>query len=153
FVLRHRALDVIEQYFPQMLQAEDVLFLLEDAVIHAPPDHRQDEDNDLAHDYFPGALERAVARTRPAGAFELLVDIVEGHSASRMHSRPSLGSAWALGVLAAAFPDEAVPYIDQRLADVSWDRRAMATVAARRLPDALARPRLLRAAADGVPEI
>lgn len=46
-----------------------------------------------------------------------------------------------------------MPHIDRRLAHASRKQREMATEAAGRLPDALARPRLLMAAADGVPEI
>jgi HEAT repeat protein len=153
FVLRYRALDVFDTRFPDRLQAEDVVFLLRDAVTHAPPDRFHDEENDRANYYLPRMLERAVVRLRPRDAIEPLVNLIEGHCASRWRLGPTLDDAWALGVLAAAFPQEALPYVDHRLYHVSRDRREMATEALSRLPDELARPRLLAAAADGVPEI
>jgi hypothetical protein len=153
FVLRYRALDVLERRFPDMLQVDDVLFLLQDAVIHTPPDNLMDEEIRHANFDFPDTLEHAVARLRPAAAIEPLVTIAEDRGVSRWRIRSCLDSAWALGVLAAAFPEQAVLLIDERLSHVGRDRRRMATEAAGRLPDALARPRLLAAAADGVPEI
>ena len=153
FVLRYRALDVLDQRFPSAIQASDVIFLLQDAVIHAPPDRMRDEEVDRANYYLPKMLERAVVRLRPPEGIEPLVNIIEGRCASRWRLGPNLDDAWALGVLAAAYPEEALPYIDHRLYHVGRDRREMATEALSRLPDALARPRLLAAAADGVPEI
>lgn len=153
FVLRYHALDVLDQRFPDRIQAEDVLFLLEDAVIHAPPDDLHEEEIERANFYLPRALERAVVRLKPKGAIPPLVAILEGRCQSRWRLGSSLHDVWALGVLAAAFPEQALPHIDARLCHVQRDRREMATDALDRLPDALARPRLLQAAADGVPEI
>jgi hypothetical protein len=153
FVLRYRALDVLDRRFPDMLQAEDVLFLLQDAVIHVPPDNLMDEEIRQANYDFPPALERAVVRLQPRGAIEPLVSIIEGRSASRWRLRSCLDAAWALDVLAAAFPQQALPFIDRRLAHVARDRRQMAVEAVGHLPDAFARPRLLSLAADGVPDI
>jgi hypothetical protein len=153
FVLRYRALDVLDQRFPDKIQAADVVFLLEDAVIHAPPDRLRDEEVERGNFYLPRMLERAVVRLRPREGITPLVNIIEGRCTSRWRLGPTLDDAWALGVLAAAFPEQSLPYIDYRLFHVSRDRREMATEALSRLPDALARPRLLSAAADGVPEL
>jgi hypothetical protein len=153
FVLRYRALDVLHRRFPDMLQEDDLLFLLRDAVRHAPPDNLMDEDIRQANFDFPDTLEAAVAHLRPRAALEPLVTIAEDRGVSRWRLRSCLDAAWALGVLAAAFPEQATPLIDKRLAHVQRDRRRMAVEAAGRLPDALARPRLLAAAADAVPEI
>jgi hypothetical protein len=153
FVLRHRALEVLERRFPDLVQADDLLFLLQDAVIHVPPDDLLDEEIRQANFDFPDILERSVARLRPAAAIEPLVTMAEDRGASRWRLRTCLDAGWALGVLAAAFPEQAVPLIDHRLSHVQRDRRRMAVDAAGRLPDELARPRLLIAAADSVPEI
>jgi hypothetical protein len=153
FVLRYRALGALDEHYPELILAEDVLFLLEDAVLHAPPDELQDEEIDRANLYLPRTLERAIVRLRPRGAIAPLVAIAQDRCAGRWSMRASLDAPWALCVLAAAFPEEALPFVDRRLANSSRERREMATEAAGRLPDDLARPRLLSAAADGNPEI
>jgi hypothetical protein len=153
FVLRYHALDVLDEHFPDQIQAEDVMFLLEDTVRHAPPDRLHDEEGDRANHYLPRMLERAVVRLRPKGGVEPLIALIDGRCATRWHLAPGLDAPWALCVLAAAYPEHALPHIDRRLAHVSRDRREMAVEALTRLPDELARPRLVLAAADGMPEI
>jgi hypothetical protein len=153
FVLRYRAFDVFDTHFPDRIKAEDVVFLLENTVLHAPPDRFHDEENDRANCYLPRMVERAVVRLKPREAIAPLVALIEGRCASRWRLGPTLDDAWALGVLAAAFPQQSLPYVDYRLHHVSRDRREMAVEALSRLPDELARPRLLLAAADGMPEI
>ena len=153
FVLRYHALDVLDQHFPDRIEAEDVIFLVKDAVIHAPPDDLRDEEIERANVYLPQALERAVVRLKPRQTIAPLVDILEGNCAARWRLGLSLHDAWALGVLAAAFPKDALAHIDRRLCHVQRDRREMATDVLDRLPDAQARPRLLVSATDGVPEI
>jgi hypothetical protein len=153
FLRRYRALELLDDYVPDMLRAADVVFLLEDAVHHELPDCFASDEIERGTFYFPRMFERIVVRLRPGAALEPLLRIIEGCCAPRRNFRPGLDDEWALGVLAAAFPEAAVPHIDRRLADASRKQREMATAAAGRLPDALARPRLLMAAADGVPEI
>lgn len=155
FSLRYRALEELEQNFPDQLQAADVVFLLEDAVIHAPPDSSGGmwSKRERASIYLPQMLASAVARLRPAGAIEPLVRLVEGRCVRRWSLSPSLGEAWALDVLATVFPEVAAPLIDRRLRHVAREQRELAAAAAGRLPDALARPRLLVAAADAVPDV
>jgi hypothetical protein len=155
FSLRYRALDELEQRFPDQIQAADVVFLLEDAVIHAPPDSNGGSWGRRAEAsiYLPRMLASAIARLRPEGAVEPLVRLVEGRCVHRWSLSPSLGEEWALDVLATVFPDVAAPLIDRRLGHVELEQRELAAAAAGRLPDALARPRLLVAAADGVPEM
>lgn len=151
--LRWRALACLDEDFPDAIDASDVLFLLEEAVAHAPPWIHGDEENSRAHCYFPDLLDRVIARLRPEGAAGLLARLVEGDCDSAFWGRPSLDAAWALGVLAATFPDEALPRIDARLRGVNSKERKLAVAAAGRLPDDLAWPRLLVGAADPVPAI
>jgi hypothetical protein len=155
FSLRYRALEALEQRFPDRLQAADVVFLLEDAVIHAPPDSSGGtwSRREQASVYLPQMLASAIARLRPAGAIEPLVRLVEGRCVRRWSMSPSIGDAWAFDVLATVFPEVAAPLIDRRRRCVEREQRELAAAATGRLPDALARPRLLVAAADGVPEL
>jgi len=151
--LRWRALACLDEDFPDAIDASDLLFLLEEAVAHAPPWIHGDEENSRAHCYFPDLLDRVIARLRPDGAAALLGRLVEGDCDVAFWGRPSLDAEWALGVLAATFPEEARPRIDARLRGVEAKPRKLAVAAAGRLPDALAWPRLLAGAADPVPVI
>ena len=151
--LRWRALACLDEDFPDAIDASDVLFLLEEAIAHAPPWIAGDEENSRAHCYFPDLLDRVIARLRPDGAAGLLARLVEGDCDIAFWGRPSLDAEWALGVLAATFPDEALPRIDARLRGVDSKERKLAVAAAGRLPDDLAWPRLLLGAADPVPAI
>jgi hypothetical protein len=155
FTLRCRALDELEQHFPDQLQAADVVFLLEDAVIHAPPDFGRSlrRTQERASVYFPRMLEGAIVRLRPGGALDPLVRLAEGRCAPQWSLYPIFGEGWALDVLAKVFPEAAAPLIDRWFRYVSWQRRELATTAAGHLPDELARPRLLLAAGDPVPEV
>ena len=153
FPVCHRALDLLSRRFPDAIEAGDVLFLLEDAVAHELPwDDRDDETVRACCDY-PFVLDDVVVRVRPAGGAESLVRIEEGRCAGESYRHGGLDCTWALSLLAAAYPEYAIPIIDELQRHLEWDRRERAGAAAARLPDEAAWPRLLKAAADAVPEI
>jgi hypothetical protein len=153
FAIRFRALELLEEHAPEAITADDLTFLCEDALAHLPPEFLGDEENSRANYYFPEMLDRAVVRGRPAGAAEPLARIADSGRGPRFARVGGLDALWALCTLAAAFPEQAVPRIDALQQYVEWDRRERAMEAAGRLPDELAWPRLLVAAADAVPEI
>ena len=152
-VVRWVALSTLERDFADVVREEDVLFLLEDAVLHQlPSDLDNIEDVARALAYYPDLVEQAAARLRPRGGEVPLLRIIN-HEFVDQGFRASLDASWAIGVLAAAYPDHAAPLIDLHLAAQSTGRRAAAARAAGRLPPDQARPRLLRAASDGAPTV
>jgi hypothetical protein len=152
-VVRWVALSTLERDFADAVREEDVLFLLEDAVLHPLPRGLESvEDVARALAYYPDLVEQAAARLRPSGGEAPLLRIIN-HQCVEGGSRWSLKASWAIGVLAAAYPDHAAPLIDLHLAAQSTGLRAAAARAAGRLPPDLARPRLLRAASDGAPTV
>lgn len=153
FLVRFRAFDILEQRFPDAIAIEDLLFLVEEAVVHPPPELLRGEELARAILYFPERLQSALDRARPPGAIEPLLRIVEGRCALGQCRFEGFDSSWALGVLAAVYPDVAVPLIDERMRHVEWDRRMLAAIGAGHLPDELAWPRLLTLAADAMPDI
>ncbi|MCC6558012.1 MAG: hypothetical protein IT372_34125 [Polyangiaceae bacterium] len=153
FSLRWRALDCLADHFPDAVEPGDVLFLLEEVIDHAPPWIWGDEENRRTHCYFPGLLAGQINRLRPAGAAALLARLVDGDCDPCWYGGGSLDAEWAFAALAETFPDEALPRIDAHLRHVDPKKRRLGAAAAGRLPDDLAWPRLLAAAADPVPEI
>ncbi|MEP7121164.1 MAG: hypothetical protein ABJE95_09650 [Byssovorax sp.] len=152
-VVRWLALSSLERSFPDAVLAEDVLFLLEDAVLHPLPTSLGGvEDVARALAYYPDLIEKAAARVRPPGGEKPLERILT-YDCVEQGFRWSLDASWALGVLAAAYPDRGEVLIDQRLSDPSTKDRAAAARAAGSLPVERARPRLLRAASDGAPDV
>ncbi len=151
--LRYRAFDLLERQFPDAIDASDLLFLVEEAVIHPPPERRSSEEVARAITYLPERLESALVRARPEGAAEMLLRIVDLRCAQPYFRIHAFDQAWAMRVLAAAYPAVAVRAIDERMLHVEWDRRMLAVVGASKLPDELAWPRLLALAADGMPAI
>jgi hypothetical protein len=153
FLRRCRALELLDRHFPDAILPADVCFLLHDMVLHALPEYHDDEELTQAESSFLALLERALVRLRPLDALEPLVHMIQG-ACARRQTDPSFGDvAWALRMLAILAPEAAAPHIDRQLAQAPWLWRDMALDAVRRLPEELARPRLLLAAADGVPEI
>lgn len=152
FGLRHRAFDLLERRFPDAIEAGDVLFLLEEAVVHPPPEEIATEEISRALTYFPERLTSAVARLRPPGGAELLLRVVDLRCA-RQYRFEGFNQAWAMEAIATAYPEAALPAIDVRMRHVEHDRRMLAAIGAGKLPDDLAWPRLLALAADGVPEV
>jgi hypothetical protein len=142
--LRHHAIFILSQMKGPALTEEDVLWLLQDAVIHPMS---QQADYERVHDYEEVLVE-AVKLVRPAGGHRPLEVIVQGGGALIDRDRGGLDRGWALRTLAAGYPERALPFIDRCLFSVySWNRRpaleALAFVA-----DSEARPRLMEAAAS-----
>lgn len=148
-----RALDLLSRDFPDAIEPDDVLFLLEDAVTHELPLHDRDDETVNACREYPFILDDVVVRVRPSGGASALMRVESGRCAGESYRDGGLDSAWALSLLAAAYPEDAIPLIDELQRHLEWDRRVRAVEAAGRLPDEAAWPRLLKAAADGVPEI
>lgn len=145
--VRGRALDLLlDKFQPPAVEEEDVLFLLADLFAHPPPSRALSEPLQL----YAQALLRAIAARRPPGGDELLLRLVRGEGVPRQLASGEFDRHWALRVLAAAYPERALPHVDHFLGAESWARYA-AVRAAEQLPDELARPRLLRGAADGAP--
>lgn len=151
YSLRFHALELLEKSFPHAVQADDLLFLLQEAADRMPPLYQSRENHDTRHS-FPDLLTRAVVRVRPEGGHVPLERILDGDCAYRNYSC-GLTDTWALCTLAAAYPEHAVARIDALYRNADSSRRHLAVQAASRLPDELAWPRLLSAAADGRPEI
>ena len=130
------------------LAAEDLMFLLEDAVAHPPYDGLAESGYRYAD-----ALHRAVKRLGPPDAAAPLLRILRHDCVHIQGRRRSLDAAWALRALAARYPDQALAELDARLASATRYVRSEAVEAAAELPIDLARPRLRAAAADPRAEI
>lgn len=152
--IRWRALDLLIHGFePAAVTGEEVMFLLRDLIDHPPALHSHahrslfDEPRRYAD-----CLEQAIVLLRPADGAEVLEELAFGRALSWRY-RGDCDGGWALEVMAAAYPERAVPHIDICLGSGSSHSRLAATDAAGRLPEALCRSRLLRAAADGAPRV
>lgn len=151
FGVRERALDLLMScYRPPAIEAEDVLFLLSDLFIHPPPAEAYDPWEEPTR--FAANLERALTAVRPEGGAELLERLARGEGPRALKYTATDGR-WALRVLAAAYPERALPLVDEELRSCSAWRRTEAVAAAARLPEELARTRLLTASGDGAPQV
>src|SRR5262249_6197921 len=98
------------------------------------------------------ALRRAVVATRPPGGEARLVHLIEtGYDLHGPDAWPDLG--WCLQVLAAAYPDAALPHLDPALDSCHAYLRALGVEAAAALPPSAAARRLARASLDPVPYV
>lgn len=151
FGVRERALDLLMScYRPPAIEAEDVLFLLSDLFLHPPPADAYDPWEEPSR--FAVNLERALTVVRPDGGAELLERLARGEG-PRALKYAATDSRWALRALAAAYPERALPLVDEELRSCSAWRRTEAVAAAARLPEELAQTRLLTAAGDGAPQV
>lgn len=153
--IRFRALAVLLHSFtPPAVTHDDLHFLLEDLFVHPPPLLRRPCAVMLEHviDY-PETLARALTLVRPPRGSELLLRIVNGENTTRALHRSSCNEDWAIGALAAAYPEYALPFLDSYLRRGYCWQRYYGVLAAKRLAEPLARPRLLRAAMDGAPRV
>lgn len=127
------------------LQEEDVQALLDDAVVHPPPD-RGAAMSEACYNYGR-ALHQAVVKLKPPQGYRPLLAIVH-HDCVFVHGWRALDDSFALVALAAAYPEYALAEIDRKLESTStWERRH-AIMAAAELVDELARPRIFRGAGD-----
>lgn len=140
------ALEILIERAPSALTEDDVLWLLEDAVRHPLPGGYGSRALDTAEGYGD-ALVTAVAKVTPAEGWRPLEIIAAGGGVHIRKERSGLDAGWALRALAAGYPERALARIDRALlGSQSW-RHLAAVEAAGLLPDELARPRLLEAAA------
>lgn len=146
--LRHCALFILPQMKGPALLEDDLLWLLEDAVKHPLPHFWGTESFDLTRDY-EDALVDAVKKAPPALGWRPLEVIVDGGGAHIFRERGGLDSGWALRALAAGYPDRVLARIDRAMLSSSWSSLSAfdAVEAIGMLPEDLARPRLLAAAA------
>jgi hypothetical protein len=150
--LRYCALFVLPQMKGPALLPEDVLWLLEDAVKHPLPRDWGTDAHQRVHDYEQ-ALLAAVQKAPPAEGWRPLEIIADGGGAHIGRERKGLSKGWALRALAAGYPERAAGRIDRALAATRGSRRHHAVEAIGLLPDELARPRLLAAAAHTEHEV
>jgi hypothetical protein len=135
------------------IEAEDVQFLLDDAVVHPISARiRRRGDDDLRFRY-PNALVRATRLTRPPDGARPLEILARGDGAIIDGDAGALDEEFAWRALAAAYPDRALGFIDEALAVHDHWTRHSGLEAAAELPDELARPRLAAAAADPAFEV
>jgi hypothetical protein len=149
--IRWRALESLEARFPDAIEPDDVLGMLRDADEHPVRDGGSKQDDRLAMCDLPALLAKVTTRLAPPGGAEVLARIARFESASDEASL--FDPWWALVVLAAAYPREAIALVDERLRSNYFVYRAYGVDAAARLPEAEARPRLRGAAADGCPDV
>lgn len=146
--LRQAALGGLLHY--DTLTAADVLWLIEDAVLHPVPFTAADGVEYVYEDN----LTEAIWRVAPHGGAAPLLRILAGDCTPGQDGvRATLGYAWALRALAAGYPAVARPHVDAALAHpYSW-RRYEGVLAAGRMPTDDALPRLRRAASDPAPPV
>lgn len=150
--LRWVALSALDTCFPDAIAPEDVRALVEDTIAHAPPVTRDDERSRV-HRRFPRLVERLILKLRPEGIVPALSHIVRGDCDQEPIPRASFDETWALRVLAALSPADALPLCDELAHNLEQWKRSIAVEGAARLPDELAWPRLAAAAADPAPDV
>jgi len=148
--LRWTALEVLLEEAPAALTAEDVQWLLEDAVKHPLPRGYGSRSYETA-DGYSGVLVTAVAKVVPPEGHRPLEAIADGEGVYVRKERAGLDEGWALRALAAGYPERALTRIDRELFGTRMWRRRDAVEAAGLLPPELARPRLLEAASGPGP--
>ena len=153
--VRWRALAVLLYSFsPAELQAEDLQFLVDDLFEH-PPLSLRDRlvlTRPGLGDYAE-TLTAAILRLRPPGVAKSLLRLLRGENVSRALYRSPCGDTWALATLAAGYPEQALEWVDRDLSSSYSIYRYRGIAAVRELPEALARPRLFRAAMDAAPMV
>lgn len=150
--IRRRALTLLSEGFSSCpVDADEVRFLLEDLLVRPPQltIGRRREEPIL----YLEAVQRVVVAIRPPDGAELLMHIANAVCNDRTLYHSRCNENWVLRTLAGAYPNHAVSLLDVALASGSWYRRLGAVEALAELPEALGRPRLLAAAADGAPEV
>jgi hypothetical protein len=156
--VRQLALTILLACSPPRLLAEDVLFLLQDAMDQPLDTVFKRPLRDIAERYS-WRLHDAVAQIAPEGGAALLVDLIDAGRPWGFRERAGghpfgvLQPGWALDALAAGYAEQALQTIDPLLQSSATDARLAALKSLRHLPPALAEPRLKRAAADTAPSV
>ena len=153
--IRWRALALlVKDYTPPALLPEDILFLLQDLLVH-PPDSERGRGRFETSYRYSTFLHEAIATLRPEGGAELLVELAfEGRGEYlRLGYQGHWAGKWALTALSAAYPERALPFIERCMRSGSSYVRLVAVEAASELPEEPARLRLIALAADGAPRV
>lgn len=143
---------LLNDYKPPALRSEDVLFMLEDLLIHPPEDGRASDRYEASSRYL-AFLHEAVTTLRPEGGAEILEQLAFEGDCLRFGYRGDWEGKWALIALSAAYPERALCYIDRCMRNSSWYTRLTAVEAAAELPEEQAHPRLVALAADGAASV
>ena len=152
--LRVYALHVLRLIRPTPLDPSDLLYLLEDAVVHPLPFVPAGEDSSDAREdqrRYEDQLVLATGGLNPKGGTVPLLSIMKGDCVVLGGARETLGYGWALETLAAGYPNSARWLVEGALQYASPSRRYAGARAAARLSEEWARPMLLFAARDPSP--
>jgi hypothetical protein len=144
FPVRSHAFHALATMSPCGVTDEDLVIVLRDLVLQAPPDalrggEEQEEDERMMAD----AVIAALAHVQPAEAEEALLDLIDAE-----HDAMWLDAGWATEALAAAYPETAAAMVDHWLKCAKSHERVRALAALERLPSSIAESRLRLAAAD-----
>lgn len=121
------------------LDPADVRWLLDDALVH--PVNR-------AHERYAELLCAAVCELRPEGGDGPLRHLYASAGLYMNFDDEPFGQRFALEALTGAYPRVALPLVDRLLESSRHGERFRGALAAARLPDAEARPRLAAAMGD-----
>ena len=142
--IRWAALEILMERAPEALLAEDVQWLLEDAVRHPLPEAISSRAHDTA-DGYANALCEAVAKVKPPEGWRPLTIIADGGGEHIRREREGLDTGWGIRALAAGYPERCLARIDRELSATGFAHRYDVVEAMRYLPEELAKPRLLAA--------
>jgi hypothetical protein len=143
FAVRARALHTLATAIPCAVSPEDLVLVLRDLVVHAPPDALTEEEHEENERIFADAVIEALQHVQPDDAAEALLDWIDAE-----YDAIWLDAGWATEALAVAFPDTSAAMVDHWLSCSQAYQRTKALPALARLPEAVAMPRLRLAASD-----
>jgi hypothetical protein len=143
FAVRARALRALATAEPCLVTADDLVHVLQDLVAHAPPDPFSGEEQEYDERVFAEAVLAALHHVQPEAAGEALLDWIDAEQDTMW-----LDAGWATEALSVGFAETGAAMVDHWLKCARGYDRAKAIAALSRLPDALAEPRLRRAASD-----
>jgi hypothetical protein len=143
FSVRARALQVLANVEPCAVPPDDLVQVLRDLVAHAPPDPFGGDEREEDERIFADAVLTALQHVQPEAAGEALLDWIDAE-----HDALWLDAGWATEALAVGFAETGAVMADHWLLCTHAYDRVKALSALERLPQALAEPRLRRAASD-----
>jgi hypothetical protein len=143
FAVRARALHALATALPCAVPAEDLVLVLRDLVVHAPPDALTEEEHEENERIFADAVIESLHHVQPDDAAEALLDWIDAE-----YEAIWLDAGWATEALAVAFPETSAAMVDHWLSCSQAYQRTKALAALARLPEVVALPRLRLAASD-----
>ncbi len=163
FAVRAHALHALASARPAAVQPPELVRVLRDLVAHAVPDPFADDEHEENERIFAQAVVSALVRLRAVAtsgaapalpgqeldeAAEAFLDWIDAE-----HDTVWLDAGWATEALAITLPEAGAAMVDHWLKCARAYDRTKALAALDRLPDDLARPRLLVAARDPAPSV